>query len=105
MNSPGELNRITVLDECVDGDESRFDSLIGKDFEEFGIIYDIIKKNSSVLSPDCKCSYNDDRTSVCVKIQTLEENITKLVMPVDKNMDARIEDGLLIVNITVKKEW
>lgn len=104
MIEPDKLNKTVVLDGCVDGDETRFDNLIGKDFDEFNVIYDIIKRNAEVLSNKIQCEYpgNDQ---VQVRIPTTETNVTKLNLPADKPMNVAIEQGYLVVNITVKKEW
>lgn len=39
-----EVNKITVLDACVDGNETRFDRLIGQDFDMFNVIYNMVKE-------------------------------------------------------------
>lgn len=104
MIEPNKLNKTVVLDGCVDGNETRFNNLIGKDFDEFNVIYDIIKRNANVLSEDIQCEYiTEDLVEVI--IPTTETNITKMDLPVDKSMNASIKDGSLVVNITVKKEW
>lgn len=103
------INKPIILDNCVDGDETRFDNLVGKDYKEFNIIYDVIKRNKEVLSENIKCSYcehTDGQDIILVQIPTKENDINKLSLPTDGSIfNANIARGILTINITVKKEW
>lgn len=103
MIDPKRMNKIDVLDSCVDGDEARFDNLIGIDFPEFNIIYDIIKRNSEVLSSNLKCCYLNDGKLLEVRVPTSEKNMTKMSFPVDTNTNIIVSEGELIISIPVTR--
>lgn len=99
------IDKTKVLDSCVDGDETRFNNLIGKDYEQFNVIYDVVKQNKTRLDANhIKCTYDDNTSTLNVRIPTTELTTTKLMLPVDKQMDSMIHEGELVLNIAVKKE-
>lgn len=105
MDNLTEVNKITVLDVCVDGNETRFDRLIGMDFDTFNIIYDIVKTNERSL--DClNLSCLDENETMVVRVPTTETNLSNLIMPPSsKSIGIAIDSGFLILNTPIKKEW
>lgn len=102
---PGLIDKTIVLDNCVDGDDVRFSKLTGEDFEEFNRIYDIIKRNQTILSTDVECYYVMDQNLLIAKIPTSENDINHIDIPSEYRDSCCIDGERLIVNITVKKEW
>lgn len=106
MRKVTKVNKITVLDACVDGNEPRFDRLIGMDFESFNRVYDIIKDNESLL--DClalNCTDQDD-TMMTVRIPTKETSMANIVLPqTTVTITATVDAGYLVINTPIKKEW
>lgn len=105
-SSNQKFDKTTVLDSCVDGDESRFDNLIGKHYNEFNLIYDVIKQNEGLLLEDgIKCSYINDTTIEAIIPMIDESCRSKIMKPLSEYVTSAITGGNLVLNITVKKEW
>lgn len=105
MQNLAEVNKITVLDACVDGNETRFDRLIGQDFDTFNMIYNVVKNNQESL--DClKVSCTDDCDNMVVRIPTSEKKISNFNLPsVGTAVAITIDSGFLVINTPIKKEW
>lgn len=102
MNSDSCINKVTVLDSCVDGDEALFNNLIGKNYDGFIAIYDTIRQNKSIVTGEVKCTQLDDIFKVSIPV--VESDISKVKLP-SFNMSSEIIGGHLTLNINIKKEW
>lgn len=105
MQSLTEVNKITVLDACVDGNETRFDILIGTGFDTFNMIYELMKHNQDNL--DClNLSCSDDCDNMVIRVPTKEKLLSNLnLSPIDTSTIATIDGGFLVINTPIKKEW
>lgn len=105
MQSLTEVNKITVLDACVDGNETRFDRLIGTDFDTFNMIYEVMKNNQENL--DClNLSCLDDCDNMIVRVPTKEKELSNLnLSSVDSAVVVTIDGEFLVINTPIKKEW
>lgn len=105
MDGLTEVNKITVLDACVDGNETRFDRLIGQDFDMFNLIYNMVKQNEETL--DCLnlvCLDEDER--MIVRVPTRVTELSNLIIPdCGKSVAVTIDSGFLVLNTPIKKEW
>ena len=102
------MDKAMMLDECVDGDETRFGNLIGKDYDNFILIYNVVKNNEDkFITSGIKCSYLQDNSELSVKIPVKEDisDLTQLDLPINERMTAAMVECTLFLNITVKKEW
>lgn len=107
MNSTVDeiIDKTIVLDSCVDGDETRFGNLVGKDYDRFNLIYDIIKRNKEkIRASEVMCDYVSD-TQLKVIIPTMKRASKKTMdIPPNDCVDVDTSGNQLILNITVKKE-
>ena len=99
------INKAMLLDNCVDGEQTRFDNLIGKDYDEFKLIIRVLKDNPKVLSPTVSsCKYVSEE-ELEVHIPAFTSDIGKIRLFENKIKNAALDQGDLILNIAVKKEW
>lgn len=105
MDGLTEVNKITVLDACVDGNETRFDRLVGQNFDTFNIIYNMVKTNERTL--DClKLICLDEDERMIVRVPTSETDLSNLTIPDNgKCIGISIDNGFLVLNTPIKKEW
>ena len=102
------MDKAMVLDECVDGDETRFGNLIGKDYDDFILIYNVVKNNEDkFITSGIKCNYLRDNSELNVEIPVKKDiaDLTQLNLPINERMTTTMVESVLFLNITVKKEW
>lgn len=109
MEDNSFMDKVTLLDHCVDGEETRFDNLIGKDYDKFNIIYEILANNTALLSSNISCNYiTNYELEVRIPIVNAKSvKVVDIVVPGDKmaGIDTYFDGGYFVLNISVKEGW